>query len=265
MMKKIIATLLCIACLFWGSGCNSFFVDEEREIYKKTMKDLFTALDQQNVDAIYELFAPAMQNEALAEKIEELISVYAGPTEKIGEVPPLQGEGSYEMGEKCLTACGTFPVVSDGRYYWCYLELMYENTVDESRIGITQLDFYTDDAYYEFWSGDARYQEAKGLNLYLKDVDDNNIISINNYPYDYHPVQTIDLEDAKRFFETSTSMKDFAGKFGEPASTDEFGCVYPLGKQDGEDRYLYIAHEDDEILYCEILGNFSYIDTVLEE
>lgn len=265
MMKKIMAFLLCIVCVFTISGCNSFFVDEEQEIFIKTMESLFARLDQQDAQGIYDLFAPSVQSEELEAQIQELLSVYSEPTEIIGPVPSLQGEGSFEMGERCLTVCGTFPVFSNGRYYWCCFELMYENTVDENQIGITEMHFFTDAAYYEVWSGDDCWAEEKGLNLHIKDVEEYNIISINNYPYDYHPAKTIDLEDAKGFFETSASMTAFANKFGEPASTDEFGCVYPLEKEDGEDRYLYISYEEDEILYCDILGKFSYIDSVLEE
>ena len=238
---------------------------EEQEIYIQTMESLFARLDQRDAQGIYDLFAPSVQSEELEAQIQELLSVYPGPTEILGPVPPLQGENSFESGERASAVCGTFPLFSNGQYYWCYFELMYENTVDENQIGITEMHFFTDAAYYEVWSGDDCWAEEKGLNLHIKDVEEYNIICINTYPYDYHPGKTVALEDAKRFFETSTSMADFINQFGEPASTDHFGSVYPMEKENGEERYLYIAHEDDQIRYCDILGTFSYVDSVLKE
>ena len=49
-MKKIIAIFLSIVCLFLISGCRSFFVDEEREIYNKTIDELFAAVEDKNAD-----------------------------------------------------------------------------------------------------------------------------------------------------------------------------------------------------------------------
>lgn len=266
MMKKIIAILLCISCLFFLGGCHSFFADEEQEIYNKTVNELLAALDDKNADTIYNLFSPSVQNECtdLKEKIEELISIYNAPTEKIGNISSLAGEASYENGKTCKNAYTTFPVFSAGKYYWFYLELMYENTFDESQIGITQLDFYTADAYYEFRSSEGKQEQNKGLNIFNENVDAYNIISINNYPYDYHPTEILHIKEVETFFETSTSVNAFVKRFGDAAAKDEFGFIYSLPTQDGEERYLCICCDGDEIIYSEILSNYSYIDTVFQ-
>lgn len=265
-MRKITAVILCLICLFHISGCRSFFVDEEREIYNKTIDELFAAVEDKNVEAIYNLFSPYVQNkcEDLEEKIEEFISIYSGPAQKIGDIL-LAGGASYDDGKSCKNAYTTFPVFTDGEYYWFYIDLMYENTVDESQIGITQLDFLTADAYYDFRSSEDKQDMNIGLNIFNKKVDDYNVISINNYPYNYRPTENLNIEEVKSFFETSTSLADFEKRFGPAAASDEFGFIYSLPEQDGESRFLYIYCQDDKIIYSDILGDFSYIETVLEE
>ena len=69
----------------------------------------------------------------------------------------------------------------------------------------------------------------------------------------------------KSFLKTSTSLTDFENKFGRAAASDEFGFMYSLSNQDGENRYLYLACQGDKIIYSDILSSFSYIDTILEE
>lgn len=265
-MKKIIASFLSIVCLFLISGCGSFFVDEEREIYNKTIDELFAAVEDKNAEAIYNLFSPYVQNECkdLEEKIEEFISIYSGPVQKIGDIL-LAGGASYDNGKSCKNAYTTFPVFTDGEYYWFYLDLMYDNTFDESQIGITQLDFLTADAYYDFRSSEVKQGKDIGLNIFNKEINDYNVISINNYPYNYRPTENLNIDEVKSFFKTSTSLADFEKRFGTAAASDEFGFMYSLPEQDGESRFLYVSCRGDKIIYSNILGNFSYIDTVLEE
>lgn len=265
-MRKITAIILCLVCLFNISGCRSFFVDEEREIYNKTIDELFAAVEDKNADAIYNLFSLSAQKECkdLEEKIEEFISIYSGPAEKIGDIS-LAGGASYNSGKSCKNAYTTFPVFTNGEYYWFHLDLMYENTIDESQTGITQLDFFTAEAYYDFRSSEAKQDTDIGLNIFNKKVDHYNVISINNYPYNYHSTESLNIEEVKSFFKTSTSLADFEKRFGAAAASDEFGFIYSLPEQDGESRFLYISCEGDKIIYSDILSNFSYIDTVLEE
>lgn len=265
-MKKVISIILCIICLFSIGGCSSSSVDKESDIYSKTVYELLDALDNKDVNAIYNLFPVSVQNdcEKLKEKIEEFVLVYSGVTEKIGDISSLAGGASYEYGKACKNAYTTFPIFSDGKYYWIYLDLMYENTFDENQIGITQLDFFTADAYYDFWSSEAKQNTNIGLNIFNKKIDNYNVISINNYPYNYYPTENLNIEEVKSFFKMSTSLEDFEKRFGAAAASDEFGFIYSLPEQDGESRFLYISCEGDKIIYSDILSNFSYIDTVLE-
>ncbi len=269
-MKKAFCLILCAIYIFSMSGCGSFFVDEEYEIYSETVDTLLTALENQDADAIYNLFSPAVrrEDEDLKEKIQELLSIYDGPTEQIGDISCLAGGASYEDGMRSKD-CGTrFPIFSDGKYYWIDMELMYVNTFDKSQVGVTCLEFFSAEAFYELWSYPGEYtQPPKGLNLYIKDVAEYNIVSINNYPFNIIHTNTVDLDEVRTFFETSTSTDAFVAQFGEPSASCEehTTLIYCLPTQDGEERYLDIGHADGQIYACGIYGNFGYIDTVFEE
>ncbi|MBQ8895083.1 MAG: DUF5104 domain-containing protein [Clostridia bacterium] len=260
-MKKIIVAFLCVICLVSLGGCRSFFVDEEQELYDQAVTSLFDALDRRDVEGIYNLFSPAVrnENEDLKDTIEKLISFYSGPTDQIGDVSSLGSESLYEEGEHWHNAYTTFPVLSEGNYYWVYLNLMYDNTFNESRIGITQLDFYGANDYYEFRNSDELLEDSSGLHLYNQSTGERQIISINNYPYEYREADAISIEQVKRFLETSVSLVDFKKQFGEAAASNEFGSVYLLPDQNGEKRFLNMTCEGDKIVYAKVFGSFSYI------
>lgn len=266
-MKKTVALFLCIFLLVSISGCQYFYVDRGQELYSETVHTLFDALDRKNVDAIYSLFSVSVQKDCpdLKEKIEKLISIYSGPTEKIGDISSLAEEGVSEYGNVCKNAYTYVPVFSDGAYYWIYLDFMYENTFDEDETGITQIDFWTADAYYDFWISGKQPKDNKGLNIFDEHTQAYDIISIDNLPYDYHPTEILDVEEVEAFLKTTGSMNAFVEEFGTAAAKDEFGAVYSLPEQDGEDRYLYICCQGDQIVYVDILNNFGYVDRVLKE
>jgi hypothetical protein len=266
-MKRIFAAVLCLICLLSISGCKPFLTDPEQVIYSKTVKEFLTALDHQDSDALYCLFSVAVQEERqdLKEKIEELLLIYPGPTDQIGNISSLAGESAQEMGREYRNAFTVFPVLSEGKYYWVYLDLMYENTFDKDQIGITQINFYTADAYCAIWSGAEQLEDHKGINLFVENRDNYNVISINNYPYDFHPAKVLNLEEVTAFLETSPSMTAFINRFGEPAAADEFGFVYDLPKEKDGNRYLYLGCEGDLIIYAQVLSDFYYVDTILEE
>ena len=266
-MKRIFAAVLCLICLLSISGCKPFLTDPEQVIYSKTVTEFLTALDHRDSDALYGLFSVAVQEKRpdLKEKIEELLLIYPCPTDQIGGISSLAGESAQEMGREYRNAATVFPVLSKGKYYWIYLDLMYENTFDKDQIGITQINVYTADAYCAIWSGAEPQEDHKGLNLFVANRDDYNVVSINNYPYDFHPEKVLNLKEATVFLETSPSMTAFINSFGEAAAADEFGFVYALPKEKDENRYLYLGCRGDRIIYAQVLSDFSYIDTILEE
>jgi hypothetical protein len=133
------------------------------------------------------------------------------------------------MGKSYQKAYTTFPILSNGEYYWIYLELMYENSFNEDRLGVVQIDFFTADAYYEFWTTEADNSGNLGLNVYNKTNPEYNVIAISENPYDYHPNEPLDIEKVKAFFEKFDSIDEFTKEFGEPASKDEFSYIYPIG------------------------------------
>ena len=265
-MRKIIAIILCLVCLFQISGCRSIFEDKEQEIYFKTIDELFAAIEDKNIEAIYDLFSPYAQNECLnlKDNIEELVSIFSGTIENIGEIIIASG-ASYDNENSRKNAYSSFPVFDGEKYYWFYIDLIYEDTFDESQLGITQIDFLSADAYYDFRSSETKQDTVIGLNIFNKKVDNYNIISINNYPYNYHPTETLSIEDVTSFFKSSTSLADFKKRFGAASAIDEFGFMYSLPDQNDEKRYLYISCDGDKITCSNVLSNYSYIDTLWEE
>ena len=55
-------------------------------------------------------------------------------------------------------------------------------------------------------------------------------------------------------------------KFGQPNAVDDF-CwfYYEVEPQGGERQYLQICAQEGKIIYAKLLGEFSYIRTILEE
>ncbi len=268
-MKKITALIICAILLFTAVGCDFNNIDKESKIYSSTVHKLLEALEDKDVNAVYNLFSPFVQDNCknLKDKIKQLTSIYGESTEKIGDISCLAGDYYHSNGKVRKSARNTFPVFSDGKYYWLYLDLMYENTFDKSKVGITQLDFYTADSYCDVWSNESKLEEKSGLNIYSKTIDGYNVISINNYPYNYSPTEELSLEEVKSFFKSSTSMSEFTDRFGEAAASNRFGFgyIYSLPDEEGENRYLYVAFMGDSIIYCDVLSDFAYIQEVWKE
>ena len=151
-MKKVTNFIICILCLLTLSGCGLVHIDDSKEktAYNDVITSLYNALDERDNEAIYNLFSLSVreQDEDLAEQIDKLLSIYSGPTDEIGWDGLLGGEASYDDGKHSKNAFTSFPVRSGNTYYWCYLDLMYENTFDDQQIGIVQMDFYTADEYW---------------------------------------------------------------------------------------------------------------------
>ena len=146
-MKRIVkleCIILCILFVLSLCSCRNINFDDSKEqkAYKEVVTTFFNALDNRDEDAIYKLFSPAVREQAddIKEQISHLMSVYEGPTSDIGYDELLTGEYSNEYGDKVSKVSNTIPFRSDDSYYWCYIELMYENDSDPKQIGVTKID-----------------------------------------------------------------------------------------------------------------------------
>ncbi len=268
-MKRLFCLFFSVLFLLSLCGCGMIYIDDskEKKAYQDTITALFDALDRKDADAIYNLFSLSVRekDKDLKEQIEKLLSAYKGPTDEIGWDGLLVGGASYEYGEKSKDACTTFPVRSGDIYFWCYLELMYENTADEKQIGITQLDFYTADECCIFRYDDhAKIADSVGLEVYAEKTLEEDVRCIRGWPHKYSPTKALNIDDVKDFFKNSNSITDFKTRFGEP-NAEHIYIYYELQQENEKPRYLEIGIDCDSIYYVSIVDDFKYIETIFKD
>ncbi len=269
-MKKLICLLTVILLSISLSGCGMVYIDDSKEqkAYSNTVDSLFNALDNKNGDAVYQLFSPFVRenDKDLKNQIENLLSVYSGPTDEIGWDGLLSGGGTVGEGNREKNAETIFPVRSGDTYFWCYLNIIYVNTFDESQIGIAQLKFYTDDEYCILrYDENAIVQDSYGLEVYTEKTIEEEIRCIDGWPHKYNSsTKELDIDAVKSFFKTSNSFSKFEATFGK-ANAENIFTYYTLPQVNGKFRYLELGTTNDEIYCARIVDDFSYIETVFDE
>ena len=268
-MKKAAILLICVLYLITLSGCGLVYMDDSKEktAYNDAITALFDALDERDHEAIYNLFSPYVreQDEDLEIQIDKLLSIYAGPTDEIGWDGILGGEQSYDDGAHSKNAFTSFPIRSGNTYYWCYLDLMYENTYHDKQIGIVQMDFYTADEYCILEYDDRKkIVDSVGLTVHADSTIDNEIRCIQGHPYIYSTsAKTLNVDDVRNFFKTSNNYSEFTNQFGHP-NAENIYCYYELPIENGESRYLQIGTHNDSIYGAAIVNEFEYIETIYD-
>lgn len=270
-MKKSVALLVCVALVISLCGCGgrllllSKEIAEERKAFSDAVTALTTALDNGDEEAIYNLFSPAVRddNDDLREKVSELVSTYAGPTEKIGNIELCHSSYESDEGRIKKSVDNTFPVYAGGKLYWINLDVMYENSYKRIE-GVTQLDFYSAADYYEAYHS-IEYDYNEGINIHNTD-EDSAVVSVNNFPQKIIEDRVLDLNEVKDFLKNSRSIKEFKKQFGEPtlAENEENGCIYLLPEEKGEKRYLEMFFEKGEIHSAWIQDSFSEVEPLIE-
>ena len=270
-MKKSVAIVLCVALMISLCGCGgrllllSKEIAEEKKAFSDAVTALTTALDNGDEEAIYNLFSPAVRddNDDLREKVSELVSTYAGPTEKIGNIEQCHSSSETDEGRVKKSVDNTFPVYAGGKLYWIYLDVMYENSYKRME-GITYIDFYSAADYYKDFH-ERDFEDGYGINIH-NTAEDSAVVSVNNYPQKIIENRVLDLNEVKDFLKNSRSIKEFKKKFGEPTleEKDENGCIYLLPEEKGEKRYLDMFFEKGEIYSAWIQDSFSEVEPLIE-
>ncbi len=274
-MKKhgsflVLTKTLCVFVLLLSAvsfaGCGIIIGDsKEEKAYKSAIDSFINALDSKDASAISELFSPYVreQDKDLSEQINKLISVYDGPTDEVGWDGLLSGEASYEYGDVWKDADTIFPIRCGDTYYWCYLKLMYENTFDESKIGITQLDFYTADEFCISWYDEnAKTVDSLGLEVYADKTIDDDIQCINGRPLKFNSdTKELNLDNVKSFFKSKQSFSEFKAQFGEP-NAECIYTYYSLPQKNGDKRYLQLCIDCDTICGADIADNFGVVESI---
>lgn len=252
-MILCIVSMVCVAF----TGCilpeDYEYVSEEAKLYNDAVDEFLDALDEGDNERILEMFSDSARNgdADIEEEIDMLIEAYPGPTDACNRNGKMvAGEYSNERyGIKTSSVYSIFTVVSNGEYYWCYFELMYENDEDEDQIGVTKVIFYSADEYCDLRYNGAKYEEELGLKLCMEDSLDCEVRAIAGSPYKYTSTGVVlDEDDVKGFMEETNSYTEFVEKYGEPNAIEVYYC-YELPDENGEPRYLQLSvDEEDDVI-----------------
>lgn len=270
MKKKILnicmAVLLAALCCFHtGCGFNKYLlISSEEKIYNQTVDDFFQALDARDKEALKELFAPSVRkkDKTLDENIDKLLECYSGPTDickRDGGM--VAGSYSNDHGKGSAEVDSGFPVVSNGKYYWCYFTLMYKNDWDKDEIGIKEVRLatieYECEARYAYDAESRAGMMDKGGDdsdesalLVLTECSvDYEARFVGGYPKKFMPIdRELSQAQVEEFFQTSYSYSEFVKEFGQPNVPGEFtddSCAYELSDEGDEPRYLHLILDND--------------------
>lgn len=277
LIKFILLFIICMC--FTGCSLADFFIDgasnepyesEEARLYNKAVDEFFAALDDGDASAISAMFAERVRNEDtdLDEQIKKLIGLYPGPTEvnkRDGSV--VDGSYSDEYGEHISTVGSTFPVVSNGVYYWCDFEYTYENDGDKNEIGIQRVVFFTADerCIYRYGEG-YEYHDEPGMTVCCDRTLDCEVRAVEGEAYEYAPGDTpLNPEGVKAFLESSNDYSEFVERFGVPNAVNIY-YIYELPDENGQPRYLRLTvlEDSDEIHSANVVDDFKWQYTLWE-
>lgn len=245
------------------------YVSYEERVYNEAVDEFFAALDARNEEKIFNLFSPYVRenDEDLKEQIERLLEVYPGPTDVCKrDGGMLAGSYANDHGMGSSEVSSSFQVVSNGNNYWCWFKLMYENDFDKKKIGISEVDFFTEDYYcaIRYDEEGADYTKGPGLSVLSDYPIAGEIRAIAGYPYKYTQTERVlNQQQVLDFFGHSNKYSDFVEQFGKP-NAENISYIYELPSENGEQRYLKLGvdEREDTIFSAYIVDEFDYISTL---
>jgi len=266
---RIFSIVLCVFTLLSVSGCGLFSSDMDKldEACEKTVNSLFAALNSDDADAVYELFAHAVQESdaELKDNITKLLAAYKGPSDEIDWKDSFGGGWNRDDGEKIFTARGWFPVRAGDTYYWFSLGFTYKNTVDKSQIGINSLILYTEDErYITLRDEEGIPVDFAGIKVYAERKADCDVKCVNGSAYGFvNDTSPLDLGDVKDFLNNSNEFEAFKDRFGNPNASGDLYC-YKASGNDTKQRYLLISESDGIIQSVKLCDDFNLIEEVYD-
>ncbi len=281
-MKRIkaISLILAVAVILplLLTGCIPSRDAYEVKLCTETLEAFFTALENNDADAVKSLFSKAVieKDTDLDAQIEKLIEIYPSAPTEIFTDDLNGGDYSTEYGAFYSRLNDSVPVFCDGEYYWVEIYIVYEDEANEDNIGVESIAFFTADEYCAWFHDDESKTNdlsvdifADGLSVYAERTLENDVIPINQYPYEFIPIErTINVSDVKSFINDNKSMADFKARFGEPNAKDESYAwaeyFYELPNSNGEARYLSLFIIDGRISRATIFDNFEYVESIYE-
>ena len=281
-MKRIkaISLILAVAVILplLLTGCIPSRGAYEVKLCTETLEAFFTALENNDADAVKSLFSKAVieKDTDLDAQIEKLIEIYPSAPTEIFADDLNGGDYSTEYGASYSRLNDSVPVFCDGEYYWVIIYIVYEYQANWDNIGVESIAFFTADEYCAwFYDDESKTNDLSvdifddGLSVYAERTLENDVIPINRFPYEFIPIErTINVSDVKSFINDNKSMADFKARFGEPNAKDESYAVaeyfYELPNSNGEARYLKLGVIDGRISYASIVGNFDYVESIYD-
>ena len=265
------ALVLLVFVLLAFAGCGSFNRVSEDKIYVEKIDAFFSALEDEDATALISLFSRAVidKDTDLNRQIEKLLAIYPNAKTDVKFDGLLGGDYENQDGKLKSVAYATFPVVCEGKYYWVYFELIYEDDFSEENIGLNRVFFYTADEYCVFWrDNNEKYPDDIGLLVFSDLKLEKEVRPIARWPYEFTSLERrINVIAVEDFLEKSKSLSEFNEAFGLPnAKGALWTYYYEITDIDGSTKYLEIGAPDGEkITYANIVGEFEYIRCILEE
>lgn len=265
LLRPLLLSLCFLLCLSL-SGCLFGESREQKEerIFVETVEAIFAALDAKDADALYGLFsAEAWAGDPdLEADIARLLEVYEGPYVTHGFDGILGGGADFEPEGRTYDIFYSVPVQAEDTYYWIYLKYTYQCDPDPTRIGITEMSFYTADEWSLMtYDEDGHWDDSLGLNVYADKILDGEWRCIYGNPIQYTPRETVDPDEVVEQLDKTDSFSAFKDVFGEPAGSHIYH-YYPLPDEDGEERWLCVgAVENEDWIYgIFVVDRFMWIE-----
>ncbi len=272
----VVVSLCCTACsvlkginqIVHSLDLSQSYESKETKLYNNAVDEFFAALDQRDADAIRAMFSKSVRDNDtdLDEQIKKLMEVYPGPTDinkRDGSL--LAGRYSNHYGKHTSIISSSFPVVSNETYFWCHFEITYQCDEDESRIGVTQVLFFTaEERCIAEYDDDWKRPDTTGLTVYSERTLDCEVRCIEGHPYQYTLADSpLNAEEVKDFLNASDSYTDFVEHFGEPNAVEGY-YIYELSEENGNPRYLkmIVLEESDEVYDANVVDDFDWLYTL---
>lgn len=266
----VVLSVCCAGCVgFAGIGSlftDMSFLNQEEALYNEAVDDFFAALDQGDANAIRALFSTSVQrtDEDLDRKIELLMQHYPGPTDtNTCDGSMLGGHYTSEHGVRTAEVYSTFPVISDGVYYWFTFRLRYVDDGDADMTGLTQVVFYTAEDYCQCrYDENWKSPEDEGLLVFADAELPGRVKAVDGYPYQFTGTETpLDPAEVKEFLKISDSCEAFTARFGPPHAVHIYE-IYELLPEDGQPRYLQLGAAEDEIYGADVVSDLDWLYSI---
>lgn len=245
--------------------------DYER-LYEEAMDAFLAAVAAGDKEAIRGLFSVNVQkaDADLDEQVERLLEAYPGPTEYWDRERGLASSQSIDSGKAVSSANNTVLLISGGLYFWCFMDLTYENDWDPDEIGITSLILYSADYYCAL-----RYEEegadpppGPGLDVRTGYPLDCEVRAVGGYPLQYVPGGgPLDEAAVEAFVKQDNGWEAFNERFGEPNAASGLSYYYELPMEDGQPRYLDVSvdYVDNSIFSVSVADDRKWLYEIWDE